>query len=236
MYMIRTISFFVGIFLLSFIITSPIVIAQTTSGTLKEQRQNILEQRKETRDVMQEKRTNLRERVKEKRQEARERFKLQKEEFKQRLSQIRDEKKKLVVERIDNKLSTVNTNRTSKMSEHLDKLASILITIKEKAKAASDAGKDTKAANAAIINAEAAIAAAETAVETQAGKEYVITVNDETTLRSTVGITTSQLQADLQATHKLVVDAKQKVQTAARLVAQIIGEGKATSTSSAEQQ
>ena len=61
--------------------------------------------------------------------------------------------------------------------------------------------------------AQAAIDAAKLAVENQAAKTYTITISTETALRTDVGAVTSQLRQDLSAAHKLVVDAKQAVQS-----------------------
>lgn len=193
---------FIVIFILSFTLLPSTAIAQTTSATLKEQRKETVQERREaTKEPMQERR----EVVKEKR-----------EAFKQKLTTIRDEKKKVVVERLDNKLSMVNEKRTNRMSEYLEKLSSILTKIKERAALAKTNGKDTNTVDTAIATAEASLANAESAVVTQAAKEYIITIGSEKTLKTTVGTTTSKLQSDLQITHKAVVAAKQAVQAAAR--------------------
>lgn len=180
------------IFFLSFTLLPTTVLAQTRSAELK--------------DRMQEKRETMKEK---------------REEFKQKLQTIRDEKKKAVVERIDSKLSLVNERRTNRMSEHLERLSSILTKIKERAEVAKSSGKDTNAVDAAIASAEASLANAQSAVATQAAKEYVIIIDSETTLKNSVGKTTSQLQSDLQTVHKAVVDAKQAVQRAVRELAKL---------------
>jgi len=128
-----------------------------------------------------------------------------------------------VVERLDTKLADVNSKRTDQMSQNLEKLTEVLGKINTKAADAKTQGKDTTAVDAAISSAQSAIDAATTAVTAQAGKEYVITVETEANLRSTVGLTTSQMQSDLRATHATVVLTKQTVQNAAQELRKAIG-------------
>ncbi|MBI2430748.1 MAG: hypothetical protein HYV39_01895 [Candidatus Levybacteria bacterium] len=222
--MILRISFFVGIFLLAF--TFPhAAIAQTESATLIDKRQEAIETRQATREAvrerMQERKKDIREKAQQKREEAKEKFKAKRETLKIKIEKIKDERKKTIVERIDNKLSIVNTNRTDRMLEHLEKLSSILEEIKERAVLTKADGKDTTAVDTAISAAQNTITNAQNAVVTQAGKEYIITITTEQALKNTIGKTVSQLQQDLKVTYKAVVDAKQAVQAAARELAKI---------------
>jgi Mg2+ and Co2+ transporter CorA len=102
-----------------------------------------------------------------------------------------------LVDRIDTKLTTVNTKHTDRFAHVLSNLQAILDKISE------DVDK---------TQAQAAIDAAKLAIENQAAKTYTITISSEAALRSNVGATTSGLRRDLMATHKLVIDAKQAVQ------------------------
>lgn len=158
---------------------------------------------------------DLRMQRKEEMQAEREEFVKKREEYKEKLKILRDEKKKAVVERIDTKMKTVNTNHTTRMSETISKLRSVLSRIKQKRDIAQTNGNDTTLLNTAIANAETALDVAQNGVTTQATKEYVITVESESTLKTTVGSTTKQLESDLHATYTLVVDAKKTVMTAA---------------------
>lgn len=177
-------------------ILTPNVNAQTSTSTnsaasrLKQQRMELKQSIKDT--------------VQAKREEAKQIMKTRREEFSVKLQTIKDEKKKTMVERIDAKLSEINTKHTDrftevlgKLQEHLDKISQ---SVTEK-KVLED-----------IKTAQAAIDEAKTAVENQAAKTYVIQITNETALRLNVGTTTSQLRKDLMSTHKLVVDAKQAVQ------------------------
>jgi len=178
-----------------------------------------LKKRVETRET-------IKETVAKKREEAKEKFKLKRDEFKAKLEQIKDDRKKVIVERIDTRLATVNKNRTDHMSTVLDKLTSIVDRVSERIATAKANGKDVAGVEAAIATARTAIAAAQAAVSAQAGKEYVITIGEETALKGVVGKTTSQLQSDLQTVHKLVVEAKQAVQNIFREIKNTVSANK----------
>lgn len=180
----------------------------TSEPQLKEAIMNIREQKQAVtsqikKEVKKEARIELREQIKEtvaaKREETREKMETKREEFKAKLQAIKDEKKKILVERIDAKLSAMNTKHTDNFAEILGKLQTLLDKAKENT-------------SAEITSAQAAIDAAKTAVENQAAKTYTITITNEEKLRLNVGTTTSQLRQDLMAVHKLIVNAKQEIQ------------------------
>lgn len=133
------------------------------------------------------------------------------EEFKEKLQEIKNEKKRALVERIDTKISSVNTNRTTQMSTVLEKLNSILSRLIEKVNTAKTAGgNETTLAEVAITQAQSALSTAKASVASQASKQYDIQVSsEEGVLRTNVGSTVSQFEKDLRTTHKTVVDAKQ---------------------------
>lgn len=143
--------------------------------------------------------------------------------FKEKLATIKDQKKQSLLERIANKITTFNTNQTTRMTSNLEKLTILITSFEEKVGNAKTAGQDTTAAETAITSAKAALANAKTAVATQLEKDYSITINAENTLRNDVGIITSQFRGDMQATHKAVVDAKQAVMQAAKEMAKLRG-------------
>jgi hypothetical protein len=186
-----------------------------------ERTQEIKENVMERREMRMEKREQFVENVKEKRIEAKEQFKEKRTEFKEKVETIRDEKKQQVVERIDTKMSTVNKNKTDKMTEAVNKLAQVVENLKTKGATAKAAGQDTTALDAAIVEAETALALAQEAITTQAGEEYVIEISEEEKLKNDVGSVVSQLRTDLSETHKTVIDAKQAVQNAAKELAKL---------------
>ncbi|MBI4079280.1 MAG: hypothetical protein HY429_03230 [Candidatus Levybacteria bacterium] len=181
---------------------SNVVQAQTRSAELKAKLQQQRETLKE----------NFKDTIQQMREEAREQFKAKREAFREKLVTIRDERKKAIVERVDTKMAAVNQKRTDIMSQALIRIEEKLTTLAQKIAEAKASGKDTALSEKALTDAQAALDAAKTAVETQAGKEYIITIDTEALLRKTVGTTVSQLQKDLRATHKAVVEAKQAAQ------------------------
>lgn len=219
--MIKKPAFYVLIFFLSLTLLPNTAYGQSTdSATLETKPSSVRERMAAEKQKLQEKRAA----IKEDREEIRasreaimkEKMQLKREAFQQKVASIKDEKKRQLVERIDNKLSTVNINRTNRMSENLEKLTNILDGIREKTSTAKENGKNTNTVDTAISKADTAIQNAKTAVQTQAGKEYVITITATGSgqLKNSVGATTKQLQADLSASHKLLVAAKQAVQQA----------------------
>lgn len=182
--------------------------AQTQSGSLREKRQDL-------RENVQQKRENLREQVQQR-----------KKEFRKQLQTIRDQKKRAAVERINTKIANINKRRTDRMEKTLAKLRGILERISQKAEQAKTNGKDTTTVDVAITQAQTALSTTEATVNTQAAKQYTIQIESEEKLRSTVGTTVGGLQQDLRDTHKTVVDAKQKVQQAAKELAKLRGEKK----------
>lgn len=136
------------------------------------------------------------------------------QEFKDRLQTIRDEAKKTIVERIDTKIATINTNATIRLSSALNKLSSAITRIEDKI--TSDQNESQEVLQA-IDTAKASIEAAETAVDEQASKSYIIEITDEESLRQAVSTVVQQFKSDLDTTKRSVLQAKSDTLTAARL-------------------
>ena len=199
---LTTVSFLV--FLLVLLPSS--INAQTTTNTntsadspakVKQQVQELREQRKTA--VSQ-----IKETAQMKREKTNAMIKTKRDEFKTKLQTIRDQRKKALIETIDVKLSNINTKHTDRFTKVLSNLQALLDKIST---TTTDAKilVDIKAAQTAIDVGKAA-------VELQAGRTYTIHITNENALRLNVGTTNSQLRQDLMATHKLVVVAKQTVQ------------------------
>ena len=164
--------------------------------------------------------------------ETREELKEKMEAFRAQIKTIRDERKQILTERIADKIASSNARLTDKMDKALDHLTDILNRVKDRSAAFKAEGKDTTALDQAISAAQAAIAAAQNAVDAQSSKEYTANITDDLTLRNTIGQMVSGFRLDLQAVHKLVVDAKQAVQKAIMGAAKLRGENN-TATGSA---
>ncbi|MCL5432703.1 MAG: hypothetical protein M1524_01120 [Patescibacteria group bacterium] len=177
-------------------------------------------------DNIVETRKNFSEEIKEIRKEQAERIKEARVEFRQKLKSIRDERKKTLVENIDTKISNFNQNHTQKLSEALEKLQTILDKIKTKSENAKSSGLDTVGLEADIATAQSAIDNAETAISTQAAKQYSLEITSDETLKQTIGPTISQFRNDLQDVRKSVTDARQAVHKAATTLAILVNGNK----------
>lgn len=162
--------------------------------------------------------TQIKNEIKAKRMEAIEEMKSAREEFKLKLQSISDARKKKAVENIDTKLNNANQRHTDKLTGNLEKLSSVLERISSKAASLKSEGKDTTAVDAAIEDAESKIEEAEAAITTQAGKEYVITIDDETNLGQTISPIIAQFRTDIKTAYQAVMDARSSVVNAARLL------------------
>lgn len=154
--------------------------------------------------------------IKTKRIEAMQEMKTAREEFKQKLQSIGDTRKKNTVERIDTRLNNANQKHTDRLTDNLEKLSSVLERISSKAASLKAEGTDTSAVDTAITNAQVKIDAAEAAITAQAGKEYVITITDEASLRQAISPIVTQFRDDIKTTFQAVVDARAAVVEAAR--------------------
>lgn len=150
-------------------------------------------------------------RIIQKRLDAVERVKDKRESFREKLATIKDERKRAIVERIDNRISTINENRTNRFAEALEKLNLILDRIINKTNSLESEGVDVTELNNSIVIAQSALNNAEDAVEGQAGKEYVIEIDTESTLGSVVSSTVRDIKNDLRIVHQAVVDARTSI-------------------------
>ena len=176
--------------------------------------ENVLEKQTE----IKEKREEFKMTIQKQREEAKEEFKIRREEFKTKMSEIKDQRKKEVVERVDNRLSTVNKNRTAALTKHLDQMSSILVRVQERATKRKSEGVNTSAVDKAIVEAESAIDTAKEAINTQASIEYIVTITDETKLKVDVKTVFDQFKSNMEATVLTVKKAKEALTAAARLL------------------
>ena len=162
-------------------LSTPSAVRQRVSDIVKERKQTVTEIRELAKESVMAKR----------------------DEFKKKLEIVKDERKKLILERIDEKISEINTKHTDKFAEAILRLQNFLDEL-------SAGVTDTPILNDIKI-AQGAIDAAQASVEAQAAKSYSITITSETTLRQNAGTTISLLRKDLKTVHKLIMDAKQAV-------------------------
>lgn len=137
--------------------------------------------------------------------------------LKAKLAKFRDKRKAEVIEKVSNALNRINENHTKMMVKFLDRASTILTKLEERVNRGSVDIKDVTAAKTAIASAKAAIASASAAVNTQAEKDYTLTITSERRVKADAQAARKLLHADLQAIRKQVIDAKQSVANAIRV-------------------
>lgn len=160
-------------------------------------------------------------RIEASREAARREFEDHKKELKQKLAAIKDTRKQALVEKLNTNCQNINVKRTTKMTEMLAKLSSILTNVTNRAAAS---GKDTSTVDTAVTAAQTAIADAQSAVATQAGKTCTITITIESNLKIDVGKVISAMQADLKSVYEKVITARKAVGDAVKTLALVLGE------------
>jgi len=158
------------------------------------------------------------------REAAKKEFEDHKKEFELELAHIKDTKKQAIVDRINTNCQDINVKRTTAMTGMLAKLSSILTNVTNRAATASASGKDTSAVDTAVTTAQAAIADAQSAVAAQAGKTCTITITSDTTVKADVGKTISGIEADLKSVYAKVIAARKSVGDAVKSLALALGE------------
>lgn len=192
---------------------------------LREQKKMELKQAsgemKVRREAIKQKTENLKAIVEEKREEAKEKFELQREEFKENLEMIKDQQKKTLVKDIDSRVNDLNIRHTERLEKALSKVSTILTRLEEKVASKSAEGEDTTEIDTAIADAHTVIASATAAITAQAGREYVIDITDETTLREEVKKTIQTFKTDIGSAHAKVKAAREAVVSVAKLYGQL---------------
>lgn len=179
--------------------------SSTTKMNLQEDRQARIEEAKQMREEFQET-------VQTKREEAQQEFAAARETFQKQLTALKDEQKAAIVEQVDARLQKLNETKTDALSQHLNSISEVLDRIDEKAADLDDPTEVDKA----IEEARAAIQTAQSAVEEQAGLEYVVEITDETSLRADVQKVVDAFKSDMKTVIDLVRDAHKQAREAAQ--------------------
>src|SRR3990167_5119704 len=172
-------------------------------------------------EELEQKREELKINVEQKREELKTRIETKREDLKKRLEKVKDERKKQAVERIDKQMDELNDRLLKHYLSVLDKLSDVLVRISERTDRAEERGVDVAAVRTAIDEANRAISAAKTAIETQSGKTYTIQVNTEEGLKNDVGRARQALHNDLAAVRLVIKAAHEAVRQAATTLAQL---------------
>lgn len=178
--------------------------AGESANVIREQVTDRLREVRQTTDT-------VRDRFETRRMEARRTLEQKREEFSERLHLVRDEKKQESLVRINDNLSKINEKWVAHWNRVLVRLSEILVKIEARADAA---GADKTAIN----SAKTAIGRAQDAVNTQAGKTYVIEIVDEASLGETVSSAIAGLRNDMSVVKAAVMDARDAVANALRVL------------------
>lgn len=144
------------------------------------------------------------------------------QEYKQRLSEIRDKKKAAILERIDNKITTLNKKHTDRFNKLLEKLTSILSRIETKADDIKTDGVNVSTVDVAVQNAKDAIAVAQREITEQSGKDYVIEIDEENNLGSVVSSALNEFRKDMAIIRDSVKVARDAVFEAAKTLREVV--------------
>jgi hypothetical protein len=148
-----------------------------------------------------------------------------KETLRLRLQVVRDERKQEQVQRLSDRLCSVNENRVNVMEKHLAKMEEMLVRVEKLAAERKTAGKDISAVTGAITSARTAISAANSAVQNQNGISCVLNISgSENTLGAEVNGAINRLNVQLRAVNQKINFAREAVRTAVRELAKVMGE------------
>lgn len=132
-------------------------------------------------------------------------------DFKQKLSAIKDQRKQAIMTKLDNRINTINKNRTDKMSKRLERLDSILGKISTDEATLKLQGTNTTLLHNDIVLAQTALTSAKQAVTDQAAKDYVMDVTTDDALKTSASTTIQQYIADMKVVYQKVVAAQSTV-------------------------
>lgn len=222
------------------------VYAQTSTPSTEESSESTTERLDRARELQKSRRDNIKNALQEtkqefkeqlikEREEAKERFKSQRQEFKEKLDAIKDLEKKAIVERIDLKISNLNSRHTEKLAGALDRLQTFLDKISSEGAQLKTNGTDTSVLDSAVTSAQTAVNSAKNSVSNQSAEIYVIELSDEEKLGQAVSPVVKQFRSDIQLTHQAVVAAKNAVQKAGVELGKLKGDSKSATNSAASE-
>lgn len=170
--------------------------------------------------------------VKNQREDFKKEFEVKKEEVKTKveemkiklkedLSKIKDEKKKLSSEKILEAIQNLNTKLTDNLSEKVDKIENVLVSIESRISKAEEKGLDVTKVKTGAEKAKIAITTAREAISAQAVKVYSVNITTESNLRAEMKKLRDLFRADMKIVYEKVKLAHVAVRNTATALAQI---------------
>jgi len=193
-------------------------------GTRDERQTGRQGERQGEREARQADRAN---RISDVRAAAAERIAAAKTKLQERLAGIRDEQKKRRVERIEERLTAINTQIVNRFNVALQKMSTVLDKISQGLDGKEAEGKaspeDIAAVRSLIANADSLITTAGQAVAAQAGKVYTVSdvIGAESTLQNDLKPIRDILHNDMQSVKASMEQARQAVHTAGKALSDL---------------
>ncbi len=159
-----------------------------------------------------------------KKDQFKEKIQERKDLFKTKIAKFKDQKKALALERVNSHFTNLNTRLTDVMLRHLETLTSILNRAETRLSRVKESTQTTSARDS-INKARAAIAAAESGVQSQAQMDYTIQVSSESGIKVDAKSERDKLHTDLKSARDLVRIAKDAVISAIRAINNAISKG-----------
>ncbi|MFH1827561.1 MAG: hypothetical protein ABH812_04035 [bacterium] len=201
----------------------------TVSSEMKMMKEERIQELEAKREKLKQKVQERTEELKQKREETqqeiktrKEEMKQKKEEFKNKIKEIKDNKKKTIVERVDNKISSLNKKHTDRFTKLVDKLNSILLRVEDKKDELKAKGIDVVNLEPLIQTAKDSISNAEKEISAQMEKDYVVEIDIENNLGSVVSTTFKEFKDDISQVHDSIKTAKEAVQESANALKELI--------------
>lgn len=176
---------------------------------IKASREEFKQKAEQVREEMKTSREEFKNKIDVKKEELKTKREEQKSELKTKLETIKDERKKATVEKLDKRFDEINVKTTTQWTNALVRLEDLLVKVSLRADKAAANGADVSAVGSALERAKLAIEAARSAITTQVGRAYPISIVSESELRSAVAQTRDLLSQDLKAVREVIKSAQQ---------------------------
>lgn len=134
--------------------------------------------------------------------------------FKKDINNIKDKSKQVKVENIVNNFEQVNKNVTSRATETVTKIETILLTLESRLASLIARGSYTGDSKLSISDAKIALVDAKSAISFQDSKIYEVEVVDDATVKDSLKDTREVLKSDIEIMKQKIKTAHEKVKSA----------------------
>lgn len=141
--------------------------------------------------------------------------------YKEGLKNIKNEDKKISVEKIVDRIQELNTKTTDNLSDKIDQIENVLVSIKSRIDKAENKGLDVSSVKIEVGKAEATITLAREAISAQAKKVYEVNITDEANLKTEMKNLRDTFSNDIKAVHAVIKVAHVAVRDTATTLAKI---------------